>query len=337
MKETLKELREEIGEIDRLGTELLITIEDVELKLTRVYRIKTKKEEREATWKVTKKLEDILADLNILFEIRAKTLLGGYWARYHYLKKFCPDNKEAIADLAKRVDDYFEGVDSEEYPELFVAWGHLFATVMGELKGDSDTREQVNKVIYPLAVKKGLIKPIAEAVESRVLEAITGKDFQGAIKIADEFRQELLDEAIADPKARLNAANILNGCGLARINLSDMKKGEESVELLREAIITDFWEAEKTYERIDPPNLDHFNGLINRLILTTIKILEVYSEEKPDLKDISGQIQSEFSSTNRLQALKLIAEAIKRYSDDIKILITVETFLTKINRFLERH
>ena len=345
MTEIMGELLREVISLETLSKEVKGALETIGPKLTKAYRTKKSKEERERIWKETEKLEEILTELNIPFETRAEILLDGYWANYYLIRKFYPNDTAKIRDLAIRTSLYYGehyngGLDSEEYPELFVAWGYLYATIAGELKNNQELRKKIDDVIYPLAMKKGLIKPIADATNSRILDAMTDKNFLLAIRIADEFTRDLLDKTVKDPKAILNAANIVNNGALSRVNQSDLEeKTEKRIGLLVGAIMVGFDRAEKIYEEVIPPNLDHFSGLKNRLIMATIRILDAYGEEEPELgpelKDIAQQIQSEFSAKNRSRAIEIITETAENYPRGT--LINVRTILERINRFLETH
>jgi len=337
MTEILGELLTGVERIDQLGNKLTEAIKEIGPKITKAYRTKKSKEERETIWKMTEKLEKILVTLKVPFEQKAEILLDGHWAYYYLIRKFYPSDTAKIWDLEKRTYSYYKDLwGNEEYPELFVAWGYLYATIMGELKCDARRRKRINDVIYPVAIARRALGPVSQATNSRVLEAMAEKNFRFAIKIVDEFTRDLLDEAVKDPKARLNAANVVNNGALAKVNQSDLEeKKEERTGLLVSVIMVDFDRAEKIYEEVVPPNLDHFNGLKNRLIMATIKLLDVYGEEKPELKDVSQQIQSEFSAKNRSRAIEIIIETIESYPR--KTLINIKTILKRIDRFLETH
>ena len=341
MTEILGDLLKGITRLETLSGEVKEAVETIGLKLTEAYRTKKSKEERESIWKDTERLEEVLVELNIPLETRAEILLDGYWAYYYLIRKFYPNDSGKIRDLEMRANHYwggyfYGGLDSEEYSELFVAWGYLYATIAGELKDNQKLRRETNDVIYPLAMKKGLIKPIADTTNSRILDAMTDKNFLLAIEIADEFTRDLLDEAVKDPKAMLNAANIINNGALSRVNQSDLEeRTEERIGLLVGAIMVGFDRAEKIYEEVVPPNLEHFSGLKNRLIMATIRILDAYEEETPELKDISQQIQSEFSAKNRKRAIEIIAKTAENYPRGT--LINVRTIIERIDQFLEEH
>lgn len=336
MTEILGELEEGVEKIGQLKNEVTEAVEEIEVKLTKAYRTKKSKKQRETIWEETEKLEKILTDLNVPFETRARILLDGHWACYYLIQKFYPDDAGKIRYLATRIYCYYEGLDREEYSEIFVAWGYLYATAVGELKKNLHQRKEINDIIFPLAIKKGIIKPIADATNSRVLEAMTNKNFLSAIEIADEFTRDLLDKAIEYPKARLNAANIINNGALSRVSQSDLEeKTEKRIGFLTGAIMVGFDKAEKIYEEVVPPNLDHFNGLKNRLIMATIKILDAYGEEEPELKNISQQIQSEFSAKNRPRALEIIEETTEKYPR--QTLINIKKILNRIDQFLETY
>ena len=340
MKKILGELKEEVEQIGRLNNELVKAVETVEPKLTKAYRTKKNEKERETIWKETKKLEEILTKLNVPFEIRAGILINGFWARYHLIAKSYSNNKTAIQDLAFRAEHYYKAINEDMYPEISVAWGYLYATIIGELKGDQIQRKVINEEIYSLATTRGRFDLITKAIDSRVSEERSKENYLGAIKIADEFTRDLLDGAVKDPRAILNAANIINNGTLSRVNQSDLEeKTEKRIGLLVSAVMVGFDKAEKIYEEVIPPNLGHFNGLKNRLIMATIRILDAYGEEEPELgqelKDISQQIQSKFSAKNQWQAIEIIRKTAKNYPRGT--LINVRTILERIDRFLETY
>lgn len=185
-----------------------------------------------------------------------ETILDGLWSEYYLLLKFpemikdkaVENNRNFMVKVEELIRRVVEPANKAELLYLVSAvWSHLL--------NDQENAEWCNRDLQKLiSYGKVSVALILKGINSRVIKEMDAKNWQGAIKIADEINQ-FSKEVIEQPENIGAAANIINNRGASKIRGDiDIKDG-----------IKDLVTALDYYLKQTPVQMKHIEGIRNRL------------------------------------------------------------------------
>ncbi|MDP3057568.1 MAG: hypothetical protein Q8N37_03550 [bacterium] len=182
------------------------------------------------------------------------TVLSSCWAGYYLLLKFPAEvTEEDKDDFMERIDKLeLQTKDPSVKAELLylesVAWSHL----MDNQENADWCNEEFKKLV---SEGKVLITQVLKGINSRAIKEMDAKNWQGAIKIADEIKQ-FSKETMEQPENIGAAANIINNRGASKVRGDiDIKDG-----------IKDLVTALDYYLKQPSVPMKHIEGIRNRLM-----------------------------------------------------------------------
>lgn len=262
-------------------------------------------------------LDNIAKNSGVYLIPRAECLYGGWYLAYYKCLKSLPEGvkdiqqipfvlQKDINDLAIKVISYFSALSSEEEPILWVRYGSLQSLIESQLLFDKEKAQKINEKIRAKAEEIGEVSILLKEINTRGLAAEKAGNLEEAIEIFSEVERRFPD-ATDIPHARLDFANAINNRTKDRILLSDKIDIPDKKRELLESGIAGLLNAIGIYKTVPPsPPVKHFEGIINRLIMASFRIFNLYGfYHKGDA------IKRKFEAKKTEEAINEIKEAAR--------------------------
>lgn len=238
----------------------MATIEERAKELDELYAKAISREDYQRVWQLSQEIREQFRGQPLA--IRAKATLSSYWARYYEVRKFAR-TESSIDNLYGLIKQLIDALSPKEI-ELIVNFKYLLSMIAGELKGDEEEAERLNREMDNLVRRTNNIPLGLKVVNAQGLAAMRWKEWQKAIEIFTQAR-ERFSEASGIPEARQHLGNTVNNRGLAKLNLSDEVREPEEKKATILSGVWDLLDALTLYFRVSTIPKKHLEGIRNRL------------------------------------------------------------------------